>query len=441
MTNKIQNVKRTLTKLIRETSDISWLFSRRPGKDFTRKSKLGFEKTISLLLAMEGRSINNELLEYFNCSESTPTASAFVQCRNKLLPEAMEMLFHRFAESFGEGNTYNGFRLLAVDGSDLHSPTNPNDPDSFFSFGDGAKPYNLLHLNAMYDILNHTYTDAITEGSHVCDEQRALQRMVDRSPISSAILTADRGYEGYNSLAHVQEKGWKYLFRIKDGVSGIVSGLVLPDTEEYDVFCDMHLTRKQTNDTKEWLKEKNRFKRIATNQTFDFLPVYNRKSVPIEPYALPFRIVRFRVSDSILETVITNLDPVMFPPAELKKLYAMRWGIETSFRSLKYTVGLLHFHAKKVEHIRQEIFARLIMYNFSELITSHVVIQKRSNIYAYKANFSAAVHICRQFFLGNVSPPHAETLIARTVSPIRPGRNSPRKLSKKSSVSFIYRIA
>jgi len=44
------------------------------------------------------------------------------------------------------------------------------------------------------------------------------------------------------------------------------------------------------------------------------------------------------------------------------------------------------------------------MYNFSELITSHVVIQKRSNKYAYKANFSAAVHICRQVFLGNVSP-------------------------------------
>ena len=102
---------------------------------------------------------------------------------------------------------------------------------------------------------------------------------------------------------------------------------------------------------------------------FDFLPTRNRKAVPVTPYALPFRIVRFRVSDSVIETVITNLDPDLFPPSELKKLYAMRWGIETSFRSLKYTMGLLHFHAKKVEHILQEIFARLIMYNFSELIT------------------------------------------------------------------------
>ena len=145
--------------------------------------------------------------------------------------------------------------------------------------------------------------------------------------------------------------------------------------------------------------------------------------------------------NSAAETVITNLDPDAFPPSELKNLYAMRWGIETSFRSLKYTMGLLHFHAKKVEHILQEIFARLIMYNFSELITSHVVIQKGSNKYVYKANFSAAVHICRQLFLGNVSPPQAETLIARAVSPFRPGRSSPRRFSPKSTVSFIYRIA
>ncbi len=37
------------------------------------------------------------------------------------------------------------------------------------------------------------------------------------------------------------------------------------------------------------------------------------------------------------------------------------------------------------------------MYNFSELITSHVVIEKGSRKYEYKANFSVAVHICRDF--------------------------------------------
>ncbi|NOJ73972.1 transposase [Paenibacillus alvei] len=40
----------------------------------------------------------------------------------------------------------------------------------------------------------------------------------------------------------------------------------------------------------------------------------------------------------------------------------MRWGIETSFRALKYIVGLTNFHAKKRESITQKIFARMILY-------------------------------------------------------------------------------
>ena len=122
------------------------------------------------------------------------------------------------------------------------------------------------------------------------------------------------------------------------------------------------------------------------------------------------RLACFKIAENSYETVVTNLNAADFPPAELKKLYNMRWGIETSFRELKYTVGLLHFHAKKVEHIYQEIFARLIMYNFTELITSPVILRKADNKYAYKANFTVAVHVCRQFFLGNVSPPDVEAV-------------------------------
>ncbi len=94
-----------------------------------------------------------------------------------------------------------------------------------------------------------------------------------------------------------------------------------------------------------------------------------------------------------------------------------------------------------MEHIYQEVFARLIMYNFSELITSHVIIQKADCKYAYKVNFSVAVHVCRQFFLDNVSPPDVEALIRRHVSPIRPGRSRPRKMTVKHAVSFVYRVA
>lgn len=72
------------------------------------------------------------------------------------------------------------------------------------------------------------------------------------------------------------------------------------------------------------------------------------------------------IADGSVETLITNLEPEQFPPAVLKQLYARRWGIETSFRQLKYTVGMVHLHSKKPELILQEIFSAFILFNFSQ---------------------------------------------------------------------------
>ena len=63
---------------------------------------------------------------------------------------------------------------------------------------------------------------------------------------------------------------------------------------------------------------------------------------------------------------------------KIKELYASRWGIETSFRDLKYTIGMLNFHSKKVMCIQQEIYDRMVMYNFVQMITLHVVIVKKT---------------------------------------------------------------
>ena len=192
---------------------------------------------------------------------------------------------------------------------------------------------------------------------------------------------------------------------------------------------------------KKLFQKKNEYRKIAHNKTFDYLPSKSKKSDATVLYHLPFRIVRFPISDNSYEVVVTNLDATEFPPDSLKKLYGMRWGIETSFRDLKYTIGLLHFHSKKVEYILQEIFASLIMYNFSELITSHVVIEKGTRKYEYKVNFSVAVHICREFLLKVNIPPDIESLIARYITPIRPGRSRPREMKVKQAISFMYRVA
>ena len=442
MSSQIQAIKEKLNSAIAQLCETSWMFAKDPERNFTRERKLPLREVISVLLCMEGGSLTGELLRYFGCSRHTASSSAFIQQRQKINEFAFPSLFDMFVKSTDKPRLYKGYRLLAADGSDVQTPTNPKGKDSFFPGSASQKPYNLLHLDALYDLIGHTYIDAEVSGKRNFDENGMLCKMVDRSSVENVLMIADRGYESYNLFAHIQEKGWKYLIRVKDiHSSGIAAGLDLPDRDEFDIWFHFHFTKRQTAEAKQLLENKQKYKALRTNTVFDYLPASSRKHDPLSLYYLPFRVVRFKISDSSYETVITNLDEVEFPPDELKRLYGMRWGIETSFRELKYTVGLLHFHAKKVENITQEIFARLIMYNFSELITSHVVIQKTNRKHPCKANFSVAVHVCRQFLLGNISPPDVEATISKNVSVTRTGRSNPRNMVVKHAVSFLYRVA
>lgn len=242
-------------------------------------------------------------------------------------------------------------------------------------------------------------------------------------------------------MAHIQEKGWFFLIRIKDGRNGIKMGLELPRRNEFDLDVSLKLTRKQTNDVKKLLKDKNHYRYIASSATFDFLPSHSRKSEQTRFYEINFRIVRFEITPGNYETVLTSLDVNKYPPKELKRLYALRWGTETSFRDLKYTVGMLNFHSKKVMCIHQEIYAHLIIYNFSEMITSHVAISKKKRLYTYKANFSMAVHVCRLFFYEKATSPGLEAIISKNLIPIRPNRHYTQKRSEKGFCGFLYRVA
>jgi hypothetical protein len=430
-------VKEKLTSIIKKMSASPALFIKNPARDFTRKRKLPFETVIQLLLSMGGNTIYKELLEAQGYDINTATTSAFVQQRNKILPSAFEFLFHEFTQSFSAIKKYEGFRLLAVDGSDLHIATDPSNSDTYFQNNTDTKGFNLLHLNAMYDLGNRLYVDCCIQSRRYANENRALTGMVDRSRIrDNVILVADRGYESYNNFAHIEKKGWNYVIRVKDSSSsGILSGLSLPATGEFDVTIRRILTRRQTKEIKAH-PEIYRFLPAVSN--FDFLDRRSKGTYPIS-----FRIVRLKISDGLYETLITNLEQSAFSPEALRDIYKMRWGIETSFRELKYAVGLTNFHAKKVDCIIQEIFSRMIMYNFSEIITLHVIISHSTGRYAYQVNFTVAIHVCKYFFRcsNSAQAPDVEALIQKNVLPIRPGRKGIRKNHCRKAVSFIYRVA
>ena len=303
-----------------------------PGKDFSRTRKLPLQAMLLMLIGMGSGSLSKELYDWFGYTSSTATASAFVQQRNKIRPEAVKMIFNEFVSSTTPTATFQGYRLFAVAGSDLRLPSDPTNDFSLIRNAEGQKQYNLAHLNAMFDLMSKVYVDATMQGKKGMNEHSALVSMIDRSNIpGKVIVLMDRGYESFHNIAHLQEKEWNFIIRAKESY-GMISNLQLPNSEEFDVDTTLTLTRRQTKETLALLSAyPERYRWIQPHTTFDYI-------APKAPnmYDLHFRVVRFRISDGCYETIYTDLDTETFPVEKIKELYRLRWGIETSFRELKY---------------------------------------------------------------------------------------------------------
>jgi hypothetical protein len=76
-----------------------------------------------MLIGMGGGSLSKELYDWFGYTSSTATASVFVQQRNKIRSKAIEMIFNEFVASAMPTMTFRGYRLFAVDGSNLRLPS------------------------------------------------------------------------------------------------------------------------------------------------------------------------------------------------------------------------------------------------------------------------------------------------------------------------------
>lgn len=441
-----QEIKDTLLNIIAEMTAEKEKYVKNPGKDFIRNRKLSLQTVIEFILSMEGGALNKALYEFFDKEpKNIVTASALVQQRNKIKPELFYDLFHKSNEVMGQYDikTYKGYNLYAIDGSDINVARDENADTYCNKINQYDTGCNMYHLNAIYDILNKVYVDAELQPKPQADERRAFISMLKSLHIEkSTLFIADRGYPSYNLLTHFKYKdNADYLVRMQNNGSNLVKNL--PMTE-----CDIEKTITITTNRR--FSDKDGYKFVQTRKGNQQNRVYKDKPSRAEVQwdfgefeELKIRIVRFKITDTTYETIFTSLSKDEFSLEEIKKLYAMRWGIETSFRELKYIIGLTNLHSKKDEFVRQEIFAKLTMYNFCErIIAAAVVTQDDGRKYKYQVNYTQAMHVCLDFFRCHDDYYFdVYGLITKYILPIRPGRKDKRKLQTKGFVFFLYRVA
>ena len=163
MKNTVTILRERLFSIIRRLVEEPERYARKPGRDFTRKRLLTPDVLIHLVLTMDEKSVWKGLLGHFRRRINTPSASAFVQQRQKLLPSALEDLFHRFSDHLRPRKKFQGYRLLAADGSSLKSGAYPADKDAYRSGRERQHGWNLFHINALFDLENGIYTDVIVQ--------------------------------------------------------------------------------------------------------------------------------------------------------------------------------------------------------------------------------------------------------------------------------------
>lgn len=385
-----------------------------------------------------------ELLDFFGLDAFAPSSSAFSQQRAKLKPEALEAVFRNFNSSVQSMQKTSGYKFFAADGSTFTFFSKPafSPAEYHVCEGHSQKGFYSIHLNAFYDLQKHTYSDALLQPVHQKDEFAAFCKMVDRHDVplnTKAVFIGDRGYCSYNNMAHVLEKGQYFLFRTKDIHSkGLVGNFDFPGEDSFDIRVNVTLVRSH----KRKIIVKDGFYRrfVDANASFDYLEYGSQ-----DTYDLSFRIVRFLLSETTYECIVTNLPEDEFPMGQIKLIYFSRWSIEGSFRKLKYTIGLSNFHAYKPEHIKQEIWAKLIAYNVTETLINHTIVKYGETKHVYKVNFSVAAHICRVFLRLTTEKDSVDVmnLLCKELIPICNERQYPRLQTAhfRRPRYFIYRAS
>ena len=323
-------------------------------KDFSRDRKLDFKRLLLLIMSFTRYAVQTELDRFFkqltqsDTSFETISKSAFTQSRTKLLPSAFIELYQGqlkyFQEKAPHNNTWKGYRLVAIDGSTLNLPNSSRIRDHYGFVHNQHEQMNRARCSFAYDICNELILDAQIAPHKSCEKELAVSHLSKLNP-QTDLLIFDRGYPALWLMGLLQEKGFKFCFRLSTAWKDAVS---LANSEDNDM---------------DWTSKRRSKKDLG----------------PLETYQLPtelsgMRLTKIKLSTGEFEILATNLlDREPFDIETLKELYNKRWGIEDAYKLFKKSIHIEYFTGKSVQAVEQEFFAKILMLNMASMIRTQYI--------------------------------------------------------------------
>ncbi len=403
----------------------------------------------------------NALIRYMMCglggeSAQTAPASFFVnqttgaasiaQARWQITEAGMKFFFEEFNRKLSRSEklsplltgSIGNFIPLAVDGSSINIPYNPDDPDTLCKGAHGSE-YNQIHALCVYGLLSGIYHGVVATGKKKADEREALLDFISKGTYSDfdydgdkkPVVVGDRGFESWEIFTRLNMMGISFVVRIKDSHSnGILSKYNLEQYNLGEEFQRYFRVSFYAPGCKDDAPEGARLAHFLDKET--------------KSYEMVLRVVQFSLEKgNNLETLITNIPTWELSARQLEQLYNARWQVETSFRTLKYQFNLKYFHARNETFVKQEFWAKMVMFNFSSLLMTHSKVPEakwskgRKYDYAIKRSWGAS--LLMQYLKENIDSELLGRKIVMNLQPIRPNRNYARKVRPQSAVDFNYR--
>lgn len=384
------------------------------------------------------RALQRELDSFFQKLESSDftirevTKGAFSQARAKLNEWAFIRLNDVAIESFYEDAPYyswNGMRLLAVDGTRLMLPNHPSVIAEFGQTSYGPKsdsPRSVAIASMLYDVLNQLTLDAsIAPYKKKSGEKALLEGHMDKLKAKDLLLL-DRGYPSIALFFQLQAREVDFCVRMKGSWWNAVREFRNSEAKETIVsFALPEKDKSKLKDSPEWLEKE-----------------------------IKCRLLKIELDSGEIEILCTSLvDFEKYPHEQFKELYHYRWNEEEAYKLLKSRVELEDFSGKTATAVKQDFHAKIFLLTLSaayahpieERVRKEFKADKqrkydqkinRTNSIAATKDVLISIFIKKQFSIAIAA---LDNIVYKTREVIRPDRKNERKHHLKKPYRMNYK--
>lgn len=301
--------------------------------DFTRRRKMSFVQYILFILQKSGRSLQAALNTFFLSMGEEPgdySKQAFSKGRLRIKPEAIRELFDFTVRDFyarADFQTFNGYRVLAIDGTRLNLPNTEELAQEYGVQSSQGTPQVQALVSGLYDVQNKVMVDVCISSCRSSERTHAAELIngLSKLPEQKNLILMDRGYPSAELLHQLQNSGYAYVVRCS---SEFIKGMKLTGND-----CIIE----------------HRFARM-------------------KKHPLKLRVVKVRLSEETVEILATNLFSKEYSEKTLAEIYKMRWDIETNYDNIKNKLCVENFSGTSKTVILQDFYATMFLWNLTGML-------------------------------------------------------------------------